>query len=96
MNPITIDYQGLPVKVSHPADFAIHKLIISDKRTKNDKAHKDREQALAVWDMLLDMGEVHILTKAVSGISVKWQKSLKKYWIIFRNQADSNGLKYKL
>jgi hypothetical protein len=77
-NPITIEYQGLPVRVSRPANFAIHKLIISDRRVKGEKAQKDREQALAVWDMLVRMREDDTLAEVYSQIPAAWQKKLRK------------------
>ncbi len=76
-NPITIEYQGLPVRVPHPANFAIHKLIISDRRAKDEKAQKDREQALAVWDMLVRLGEEDTLAEVYSHIPLKWRKKLR-------------------
>jgi hypothetical protein len=75
---ITIDYHGLPVKVPHPAPFAIHKLIISSKRANKEKAHKDREQARAVWDMIMSLGEEKELAHVFFHLPRTWQKTMKK------------------
>jgi hypothetical protein len=40
-HPMTIPYEGLPVRVPDPVDFAFHKLLISKRRRDSRKAEKD-------------------------------------------------------
>lgn len=75
---ITINYYGLPVKVPHPANFAIHKLIVAQDRKKPDKSQKDKEQAVAVWDMLVEMGEIKKLGEIFSQLPKGWKKYVNK------------------
>lgn len=75
---IIIEYRGLSVRAPRPANFAIHKLIISDKRTNPDKAQKDREHAIAVWDMLVSLEEDHTLAEVYLHIPLKWRKTVRK------------------
>jgi len=51
---IAVKYKDLSIIVPHPAIFAIHKLIVSERRPlKNiEKSANDVRQALAVLDML--------------------------------------------
>lgn len=50
---INVNYKNLSIRVPNPAIFAIHKLIISQKRPSKSakKSENDIRQALAVWDM---------------------------------------------
>jgi hypothetical protein len=68
---LVIDYRGLPVKVPHPAHFSLHKLLVSVERKNRDKVKKDREQAMAVWEMLKNLGEEDRLQKVFSALSRK-------------------------
>jgi len=74
---MTIEYKGLSVKVPHPANFAVHKLMISIERKDPEKARKDREQALATWNMVVELGDKERLITLCSGLSKKQRKSVK-------------------
>jgi hypothetical protein len=89
---ITIDYNGFPVRTPHPACFALHKLIISSKRTMPDKAQKDREQACAVWDMLVTLGESEKLSSVYSSMPRPWQKIVNKVLENIDGQARLKNL----
>jgi hypothetical protein len=56
-NTIRIEAEGLKINVPHPAAFALHKLIISARRTKEEKLLKDRKEALAVLTALVRKGD---------------------------------------
>lgn len=77
---ISVNYNGHMVTVPHPAWFAIHKLIISQKRphTQKSKIENDIKQALAVWDMLVSMGEQEVFQDILDNIPRGWIKLLKK------------------
>jgi len=46
----------MAVRLPHPANFAIHMLLISGRRL-GDKAKRDREQAVSVMRALQTTGE---------------------------------------
>jgi len=76
---ISISYKGMKVKVPHPALFAVHKLIISQRRRgKNSKTDKDIHQGIAVARMLIEMGQVKKLNEIIGGLSRKQKKLVRK------------------
>jgi len=70
-NTMSVEYKGLLIKVPHPANFALHKLMISVKRKNLEKVPKDREQALAAWNMLGELGDKKMLTTLFTGLPKK-------------------------
>ena len=46
-NPITIVDSGAKILVPNPANFCLHKLIITSRRRKTDKSLKDLQQAIS-------------------------------------------------
>jgi hypothetical protein len=77
---ITVNYKGLKVKVPHPARFAIHKLIISQRRMgkKTEKPEKDIRQAVDVINMLSFMEEGEKVLELARTLTVKQRKLTKK------------------
>lgn len=76
---ITVDYKGMQVKVPHPARFAVHKLIISQRRRgKNPKTDKDIRQGIEVARMLIEMGQAKKLNEIIGGLSRKQKKLIRK------------------
>jgi hypothetical protein len=77
---ITVDYKDLQVRVPHPVRFALHKLIISQRRqTKNSKpkdnelrkTDKDIRQAVEVMEMLARMGEKQKIIEVYDSLTKK-------------------------
>lgn len=56
-NPVMVKEEGVKVLIPNPAAFAVHKILISARRKKPEKKHKDLEQALHVLEAI-DIGEV--------------------------------------
>jgi hypothetical protein len=77
---ITISYRDLEVLVPHPAWFAIHKLIISQRRPEKQKNKSDNDiiQALSVWDMLDEMGESSTVKGVIEKLPKGWLSLLKQ------------------
>lgn len=75
---ITVEYKGMTIKLPEPAHYALHKLIVSTERTKPEKIEKDRQQALALWDMLKATGEEEKIRQVFSRLSLKQQKLIQK------------------
>jgi len=64
------------VTVPHPANFALHKLIIFQRRIREEKAIKDRNAALGILDALIKKGEEKTIQKMFNSIPTKWQKRI--------------------
>ncbi len=84
---ITVDYKGFPVKVPHPVWFAIHKLIISQRRRSKrhnekmkiqGKSHKDSRQAIEVLAALCQAGQKVKITDSLETLTKKQKKLLWK------------------
>ncbi len=54
---ITVQVDEISVNLPHPASFALHKLLILDKRNVPEKAAKDKNAAIQILTALLDKGE---------------------------------------
>ena len=77
-NTIKVDYQGIAVTLPHPANFALHKLIIFQRRVKKEKAEKDKKAAIDVLRALIEAGEKASIIKSYNSIPEKWQKKIMK------------------
>lgn len=74
---VVIDYKGLKVRVPHPLNFALHKLIISERRTKAYKAKNDMVQGVAVWDMVVSMGLESRIRETFEQLKPKWKGHIR-------------------
>lgn len=55
-NPVIVEEEGIKISIPNPAAFAMHKILISARRKKSEKKHKDLEQALHVLEAI-DLNE---------------------------------------
>lgn len=70
-----IRYQNITVCVPEPAAFALHKLIISARRTKKEKREKDLETAVGILEFLFKDSKEEARARAVlAQIPAKWRK----------------------
>ena len=71
--PRIIAHRDLLVKVPEPAAFALHKLIISQRRLKKEKADKDLEMAVSLLEFLYAKPkEVSRIKSILRTIPKKW------------------------
>jgi len=75
-NLIRVKVEDFYINVPHPANFALHKLIIFSRRTKEDKALKDKNTAVAILKALFNKGEKRIVNSIFNSIPQKWQKKI--------------------
>lgn len=75
---IKINFKGLSVYVPHPANFALHKLLISSRRKEGYKAEMDRRQGIKLLRDLINHGELSTLKSVISSIPKTWQKTIKR------------------
>jgi hypothetical protein len=64
------------VFLPHPANFALHKLMISQRRQNEDKAAKDRIMALEILNALMRKGEAGKIKTVFGSVPSKWQKKI--------------------
>ena len=74
---VHVPFQSVTVRVPHPANFALHKLLISGRRQK-DKKDRDREQALTVIRTLVASGEGDRLRTVFAGIPKGWRATITR------------------
>jgi len=86
-NVIKVKTDGLILTMPHPANFALHKLIVAQRRVKKEKSIKDMEAAVKVLRMLIEKGEKDIITKTFTLISPKWQKKIIEV-LVANDQVD--------
>ncbi|MBI4712867.1 MAG: hypothetical protein HY762_06180 [Planctomycetes bacterium] len=75
-NTIKINIQGIPVTLPHPANFALHKLIIFQRRRNPDKTAKDKEAAINILKALVHKGDVDEIRKVFDAQLFKWRKKI--------------------
>ena len=73
---ITISFEGIDVVLPHPARFAMHKLVVAQRRTKKDKAQKDNIIAVDILNDLIDSGEASLVHSVYKEFSLPWQKKI--------------------
>lgn len=71
--PRIVTYENLLLKVPEPAAFTLHKLIISERRLKKEKADKDLEMAVGLLEFLYTKPkEVARIKSILRTIPKKW------------------------
>ncbi|MDP2927659.1 MAG: GSU2403 family nucleotidyltransferase fold protein [Candidatus Omnitrophota bacterium] len=73
---INIVVEDIRINLPHPALFALHKLIVSERRPKKDKKIKDLDMAIRIIRALLDKGEADKLKFFFIGFSPKLRKRI--------------------
>ncbi len=77
-NTIKVKVDDFYLVLPHPANFALHKLIIFQRRLKQDKAVKDRNIAIEILKSLIDKGESVVIKQVFDSIPKKWQDRVIK------------------
>ena len=77
-NTICVEIGNISITVPHPANFALHKLIIFQRRKNMEKIAKDRDAAVKILKALIEKGEIGVIKKSFSTVPQKWQKKILK------------------
>jgi len=77
-NIIKVKVEDFYLTLPHPANFALHKLIVFQRRIEKDRAIKDRNIAISILQALIDKGEGNIINKVFGSVPQKWQKRIVK------------------
>jgi hypothetical protein len=72
-NIITVDADGLLLKLPHPAAYALHKFIVFMRRKKIEKRGRDIEGALRVFHELLKENRKEEIRSIFKRMHKKWQ-----------------------
>jgi len=75
-NTIRIKVENFHLTLPHPANFALHKLIIFQRRLKEDKAIKDRNTTIEILKALIQKGEASEVKRILKALPIKWQKKI--------------------
>jgi len=76
-NTIKVKIENFYLTLPHPASFALHKLIISERRTKGEKAIKDKNASILILRALMDKGEARLIKNTFSLLAKKWQNKIR-------------------
>ncbi|MFA6294439.1 MAG: GSU2403 family nucleotidyltransferase fold protein [Victivallales bacterium] len=75
-NAISLVFEGMNIRVPHPAAYALHKFIIFKRRTKPDKQNRDIEGALRVFRQLQLEGKNASIESVFRKMHRKWQTTV--------------------
>lgn len=92
-NTIKVKCEDFYLTLPHPVNFALHKLIIFQRRIKEEKALKDRYTAIEVLKALIKKGDTSIIKKVFDSVHPKWQKRIVKGLEMVKEQEILNVLK---
>lgn len=77
-NTITLKVNNFSVTLPHPVNFALHKLIILQRRTNKEKAAKDLHSAINLLKILIRNKEIAMLQAVYKKLPSKWKSSILK------------------
>jgi hypothetical protein len=69
---------SINVTLPHPANFALHKLIVMGRRPKAEKQAKDKDAAIKILNALIDTEQSITIKNAFQTMSKRWQGMVKK------------------
>ncbi len=69
---------SITITLPHPANFALHKLLIMSRRPKAEKKAKDKDAAIRILNALTDSGQSDTIKNAFQTMPKRWQNMVKK------------------
>lgn len=78
MRTIATKLEGVKVVLPHPAVFALHKLLVAQRRKEKEKAEKDKRDAVIVIRYLLENNEKETLQTIFHSLPKKWKQMISK------------------
>ena len=72
-----VKIENFYIKIPHPINFSLHKLIISGRRQKEEKALKDSRMGISILKALIKNGEIVAIQKVFRSIPGKWQTRIE-------------------
>lgn len=77
-NTIKVKIEDFHIVLPHPANFALHKLIIFQRRQKADKSIKDRTTAVGILKALMKKDEGDLIRGIFNSMLNKWKNKITK------------------
>jgi hypothetical protein len=78
VNTIRVKVENFHLILPHPANFALHKLIVYQRRAKEEKAMKDKNTAIEILKALKSKGEANTIKNVFRSVHRKWQNKMLK------------------
>jgi hypothetical protein len=78
VSTITSKIGQLRIRLPHPANFALHKLLVMGRRPKAEKQAKDKGSAIKILNALIDSGQSTAINSAFQAMPKTWQG---KVWL---------------
>jgi hypothetical protein len=75
-NPMKIEVDDFTITLPHPAAFALHKLIISWRRPKEEKRLKERREGIRILNSLITKGETDRIIDIFNRFPRRWKSSI--------------------
>jgi hypothetical protein len=75
---IKVKVEDFVVTLPHPAVFALHKVIVSQRRDKSEKALKDMQAAIYVLKSLVEKGDISLIKESYSKALPSWKKKIQE------------------
>lgn len=75
-NTIRVKVEDFIVELPHPANFGLHKLIISPRRPKKEKAIKDRDAGVFILKTLMDNQQSEIIASTFQALPKAWRTKI--------------------
>ena len=85
---IRLEYEGIALRVPHPAAFALHKLIIVPRRKDEAKALRDIKSATEILGILFEAGDTELIGELLKKFPKTWKKTI--YTVLDR--SANNGI----
>lgn len=77
-NTIRSKAGSIMITLPHPANFALHKLLVMRRRPKAERQAKDKEAAIRILNALIDSDQSDTIKSAYQTMPKKWQGIVKK------------------
>jgi hypothetical protein len=66
------------VTLPHPANFALHKLVVLSRRQRPEKQVKDKEAAIWILKALIGKGKSDVIREVFCAMPRRWQSKIRK------------------
>ena len=77
-NTIRSKAGSIMITLPHPANFALHKLLVMGRRPKVERQAKDKEAAIRILNALIDSDQSDTIKNAFQAMPKRWQGIVKK------------------
>jgi len=77
-NTIRSKAGSIMITLPHPANFALHKLLVMRRRPKAERQAKDKEAAIRILNALIDSDQSDTIKNSFQAMPKRWQGIVKK------------------